>query len=78
MLVMYTKLDIYVLIIVFYYNVMIFETWLKECTQPPLNLQHTHTYHCNYGECCFHYYDTKSGFPDKWPLLLRNPMQWSV
>ena len=34
-------------------------------TRPPLNIQHTHEYHSNYGECCFHCYDTKSGWSGK-------------
>ena len=39
-------------------------------TRPPLNLQHTHKYHSNYCECCFHCYDNKSACPDKWPFFI--------
>jgi hypothetical protein len=49
-------------------------SYYRGSRSPPLNLQHTQKYHGNYGECCFPCYDTKSGCPDKWPLLLQNPM----
>jgi hypothetical protein len=45
--------------------------YYRDSSGSPLNLQHKHTYHFNYSECCFHCYDTKSGWSDKWPLLLQ-------
>ena len=34
-------------------------SYYRDSTSPPLNLQHTHTYHGNYGECRFHCHDNK-------------------
>ena len=33
--------------------------YYRDSTSPPLNLQHTQTYHGNYRECRFHCHDNK-------------------
>ena len=46
-------------------------SYYRGSASPPLNLQHTDKYHSNYGECCFHCYDAKSGRLGNYPLYYK-------